>query len=77
VELKCVIGTGSITITSELSDYTTNNLIFVEFGATNPQSTSITFTMILYDYYYSASRYSIVISRTATYAIDNSLSSNV
>ena len=33
--------------------------------------------MFMYSYYYSASRFSLVISRSTTYAIDNSLSSNI
>lgn len=76
VELTCIVAAGIITIYSERTDYTTNNLIFVEFGATNPQTTSITFTMKMYSYYNSPSRYSLVISRTATYTIDNSWSSS-
>lgn len=45
-------------------------------GITNPTSASVTFTMKMYDYYYSGSLYSLMISRTATYSIDNTYVSN-
>lgn len=53
------------------NDYTTSNNIFVDFGVTNP-TTSIVFTMKLYDYYYSVSLYSMVIQKQATWTVDNS-----
>lgn len=75
IELTCIVGTGIITIYSERSDYSTSNLIFVEIGITNPTTTPITFTMNLYSYYYSASRYALVVSKSTTYAIDTTWSS--
>jgi hypothetical protein len=45
-------------------------------GITNPTTASVTFTMKMYDYYYSGSLYSLMISRTATYSIDNTYVSN-
>lgn len=72
-----MVGTGVITVYSERTDYTTSNLIFVSLAINNPQTTSITFNMYLYSYYYSASRFALSISRSTTFSIDNSWSSNV
>ena len=76
VELSCEVTSGKITIYSYLTDYTTSNNIFVDIGVTNPLSSSVSFTMTLYDYYYSVSKFSIVIERTATWTIDNSFQAN-
>ena len=76
VELNCEVSSNMITIYSKYFDYTTSNNIFVSLGVTNPTSSSKTFTMKMYDYYYSSSRYSLVISKTATWSIDNSYVSN-
>ena len=76
VELICVVAANLITIYSERADYSTSNNIFVSLGIVNPSSASSTFTMILYDYYFSSSLYSVVISKTATLTIDNSYFTN-
>lgn len=76
VKLTCEITTGKITIYSKFSDFTTSNNIFVSLGITNPNAATATFTMNMYDYFYSATRYSLVISRTATYTTDMTYSSN-
>jgi hypothetical protein len=76
VELTCEVTSGLITVYSKYTDYTTSNNIFVSLGITNPNAASVTFTMKMYDYFYSATRYSLVISRTTTYATDMTYSSN-
>ena len=75
VELECWTSSTSITVISRYYDYTTSNNIFISLGLTNPTSASTTFTAKLYDYYYSGSRYSLTISRTATYSTDTSFNS--
>lgn len=75
VQLKCTLDANLLTIYSPRTDYTTSNNIFVSFGITNP-STSPSFNMILYDYYYSGSRYSKVIEKPATLTVDNSFFTN-
>jgi len=71
IELTCVVTTGLITIYSAYYPFTTSNNIFVSLGITNPSVTPVSFTMKMYDYYYTGgSRFSLVISRTATYATD-------
>lgn len=65
-----------ITIYSKYEDFTTSNNIFISLGITNPSGSSVTFTMKMYDYYYSGSLYSLVISRTTSWSIDNSYTSN-
>ena len=46
-------------------------------GVTNPSSSSITFYMKMYDYYYSSSLNSLTISTSTTWSIDTSYVSNV
>jgi hypothetical protein len=70
VELICIVTSNLITIYSRYDDYSTDNNIFVSLGITNPTSASRTFTMIMYDYYFSSSRFSKVIEKTATYTTD-------
>ena len=74
--MTCEVSSNTITIYSKYFDYTTSNNIFVSLGVTNPTSSSVTFTMKMYDYYYSGSRYSLVISTTTSWTIDNSYVSN-
>ena len=76
VELTCIVSSNMITIYSKYEDYTTSNNIFISLGITNPSVSSITFTMKMYDYYYSSSLYSLVISRTTSWSIDNTYISN-
>ena len=76
VELTCEVTNGLITVYSKYTDYTTSNNLFVSLGITNPNAASVTFTMKMYDYFYSATRYSLVISRTTTYTTDMTYSSN-
>ena len=77
IELTCIVSSNLITIYSKYSDYTTSNNIFVSLGITNPSTSSVTFTMKMYDYYYSSALYSLVISRTTSWSIDNSYISNI
>ena len=74
-ELLCETVANSLTITSPYKDYTTSKDIMVSMGITNPTSTTTTFTVKLYSYYYSSSRYSLTISRTATYSTDTTYNS--
>jgi hypothetical protein len=76
VELTCEVSSGKIIIYSKFTDYSTSNNIFVSLGITNPNAASVTFTMNMYDYWYSATRYSIIISRTTTYTTDITYVSN-
>lgn len=75
VQLTCEVTSGRIIVYSKFSDYSTTNNIFVSLGITNPNAASVTFTMNMYDYYYSATRYSMVISRTTNYTTDLTYSS--
>ena len=77
VELTCEVSSNTITVYSKYSDYTTSNNIFVTLGVTNPSSSSITFYMKMYDYYYSSSLNSLTISTSTTWTIDTSYVSNV
>lgn len=43
-----------MTITSPYFDYTTNNNIMVSMGITNPTSTSVSFSLLLYSSYFSS-----------------------
>jgi hypothetical protein len=76
VELTCEVTSGKVIVFSRLRDYTTSNNIFVSLGITNPNAASVTFNMVLYDYYFSATRFSTVISRSTTYTTDLTYSSN-
>jgi hypothetical protein len=76
VELTCEVTSGKIVVFSRLTDYSTSNNIFVSLGITNPNAASVTFNMVLYDYYYSATRFSTVISRSTTYTTDLTYASN-
>lgn len=70
------MGTGVITIYSKYKDFTTSNNIFVSIGVTNPSTASVTFTMKMFDYFFSATRFSLVISKVATYTTDLTWASN-
>jgi hypothetical protein len=75
-DLTCVPSANSLSIYSKYYDFTTTNNIFVTIGMLNPSSASTTFTMKLYSYYYSASRFYLTISTTATYTTDITYTSN-
>jgi hypothetical protein len=70
------VTSGKVIVFSRLTDYSTSNNIFVSLGITNPNVASVTFNMVLYDYYYSNTRFSTVITRSTNYTTDLTYSSN-
>jgi hypothetical protein len=65
-----------VTVLTRYTTYTTSNNIFVSLGITNPNAINSTFTMKMYDYWYSGSRFSMVISTTTSYTVDTTYASN-